>query len=113
MNEIEKLYEKTDYCVFPYREIYGSGSLLMAYSYGKPVIASDVSAFREETDEGRCGILFRNKDIGDLAKALEKAAALTEEESETFSNNIRKLTENKYNWEMTANKTVLIYKKYM
>ena len=34
----------------------------MAYSYGKPVITSDIPAFREETQNGKTGILTDGED---------------------------------------------------
>ena len=59
--EMNRLFTQADFCLFPYRDIYGSGALLMAYTYRKPVIASDIPAFREETDNGKTGCLFEGE----------------------------------------------------
>jgi phosphatidylinositol alpha-mannosyltransferase len=45
--------------------------LLEAMAAGTPIVASDLDAFRRVLDDGRAGILFRNGDEVDLARALE------------------------------------------
>lgn len=44
--------------------------LLEALASGTPVLASDIPAFRRVLDDGRCGVLFRAGDTGDLARHL-------------------------------------------
>jgi len=69
-NEREKLFFASDVNVLPYRIIYQSGVLLMAMSYGLPVIASDLPSNREIINDGDNGLLFKNKDISDLANKI-------------------------------------------
>jgi glycosyltransferase involved in cell wall biosynthesis len=45
--EVPAILAQGDVVVFPYRRIDGSGALLTALAYGKPVIATDVGMFRE------------------------------------------------------------------
>lgn len=78
--ELDALYRQADICLFPYRDIYGSGALLMAYSYGKPVITSDIPAFREETQNGKTGILTDGEDPEKLKEAILQAADWSREE---------------------------------
>lgn len=103
------LYADVDACVFPYREIYGSGSLFMAYAYGKPVIVSNLPTFIEETENGKTGLLFNSENPEQLAKALIIAADWTENEINQYKDEISMLIDKKYNWEMSAQKT---YKAY-
>ena len=110
--ELGMLYGETDFCVFPYRHIYGSGALLMAYSYEKPVIASDIPVFREETEDGETGLLFASEDPKALKEALEKAVTWTKEQYETCQGRIRKLTEEKYSWKTAALNLAEAYQKY-
>ncbi len=49
--------------------------LLEAMSARTPIVASDIAAFRRVLDDGRAGVLFRNRDAGGLADALEKVLA--------------------------------------
>jgi len=45
--------------------------LFLAYSFGLPVVATDVGSFREEIVEGRTGFLCQPGDPAELAKAIE------------------------------------------
>ena len=110
--ELPKLFGWTDICVFPYREIYGSGALLMAYAYGKPVIASDVPVFVEETDGGRTGILFKSENSSELAKAIQTSAKRTDVETCKVKKNIAELVDAKYNWTVSAKKTSDVYRGF-
>jgi glycosyltransferase involved in cell wall biosynthesis len=56
--------------ILPYRRIYNSGVLMMALSYGKTVIASDLQANREIILNGVNGYLFENGNAHDLAQNI-------------------------------------------
>jgi len=66
-NEVAAYYAAADLVVLPYRRIYQSGVILMAMSYGKPVLASDLDGMKEVVDDEVTGYLFRSEDAGDLA----------------------------------------------
>ena len=67
-----ELYLKAaDVMVLPYKDIFQSGVLFLAYSFGLPVVASDVGSFREEIVEGKTGFVCKPCDSFDLAKALQ------------------------------------------
>jgi D-inositol-3-phosphate glycosyltransferase len=70
-DEMELYLKGADVLVLPYKEIFQSGVLFLAYSFGLPVVATDVGSFREEIVEGRTGFLCKPGDAADLAKALE------------------------------------------
>lgn len=69
--EIEVYLKAADSLILPYNEIFQSGVLFLAYSFGLPVIATDVGSFREEIIEGRTGLLCRPGDPKDLARAIQ------------------------------------------
>ena len=69
--EMEVYLKGADVLVLPYKEIFQSGVLFLAYSFGLPVVATDVGSFREEIVEGSTGFLCRPDDPADLAKAIE------------------------------------------
>jgi len=50
--EMEWYLKGADVLVLPYKEIFQSGVLFLAYSFGLPVVATDVGSFREEIVEG-------------------------------------------------------------
>lgn len=105
------LFRDVDFALFPYRNIYGSGALLMAYTYGKPVIASDIPTFREETDGGRTGFLFESENPRALAEAILGAAGCSSKQMQDYQAAIQEMVLEKYNWEKSAAKTKEVYQK--
>ena len=107
--EIPAVFEHADICLVPYRELYGSASLMMAYSYQKPVICTDLPILREETDGGKTGLLFENENPGALADAMMKTLTWTDAEYSAYEKEIRHLVNDRYNWEKSAEK---LYRGY-
>ena len=68
---MELYFKGADVLVLPYKEIFQSGVLFLSYSFGLPVVATDVGSFREDIVEGRTGFLSATGDPADLAKAIE------------------------------------------
>jgi glycosyltransferase involved in cell wall biosynthesis len=66
--EMEVYLKAADVLALPYNEIFQSGVLFLGYSFGLPVIATDVGSFREEIVEGQTGFLCKPCDPADLAK---------------------------------------------
>jgi D-inositol-3-phosphate glycosyltransferase len=69
--EMEIYLKGGDVLVLPYKDIFQSGVLFLAYSFGLPVVATDVGSFREEIVEGKTGFICKPGDPVDLAKTLE------------------------------------------
>jgi D-inositol-3-phosphate glycosyltransferase len=69
--EMEVYLKGSDVLVLPYKDIFQSGVLFLAYSFGLPVVATDVGSFREEIVEGETGFICKPGDPADLAKTLE------------------------------------------
>jgi D-inositol-3-phosphate glycosyltransferase len=69
--EMEVYLKAADVLVLPYKEIFQSGVLFLAYSFGLPVVATDVGSFREEIVEGTTGFLCQPGEPAELAKAIE------------------------------------------
>lgn len=109
--KLDELFGEADFLVFPYRHIYGSGALLLAYTYKKPVIVSNIPAFVEETDKGGTGILFESENPDALAGALLEAAGCGEERLRQYRAEIRRLVAEKYNWKKSAARTAEIYRR--
>lgn len=70
--ETEIYFKAADVLVLPYRDIYQSGVLFLAHSFGLPVLAADVGSLKDDIVEGRNGSIFRPEDPTDLAKAIEE-----------------------------------------
>lgn len=70
-DEVEVYFKAADVLVLPYKEIFQSGVLFLAYAYGLPVVATDVGSFREEIVAGSTGFLCKPGDSADMAKSIE------------------------------------------
>ena len=68
-----ELFHAADAIVLPYRKVYQSGILLMAMSYGKAVIASDLQPNKEMITDKVNGFLFRSEDEKSLAETIDVA----------------------------------------
>ena len=69
--ETEVYFKAADVLVLPYRFIFQSGVLFLAYNFGLPVLVSDVGSMKDDVIEGRTGFMCRPEDPADLARGLE------------------------------------------
>lgn len=69
--DTEMYFKAADVLALPYTDVFQSGVLFLAYSFGLPVVASDVGSFSAEVLEGETGFLCKPCDSDDLARALE------------------------------------------
>jgi glycosyltransferase involved in cell wall biosynthesis len=73
--EIALLLSAASLIVLPYRRIYQSGISLLAMSYGKAIVASDIPGMVESIEDGETGWLFKAGSPDDLAKVINAALA--------------------------------------
>jgi D-inositol-3-phosphate glycosyltransferase len=108
--ETEIYFKAADVLVLPYREIYQSGVLFLAHSFGLPVLAADVGSLKEDIIAGRNGDLFTPEDPSDLARTIERYF-----NSDLFANlgalrqEIRDAAEAKHSWDVVGQSTVRVY----
>lgn len=112
--ETEVYFKAADVLVLPYSEIFQSGVLFLAYSFGLPVIAADVGSFREDIIPGKTGYLSRSCSPVDLANAIE-----TYFESDLFKKLERRRAEiwdhamARNSWSVVADSTRNVYLKLL
>jgi glycosyltransferase involved in cell wall biosynthesis len=112
--EMELYLKGADVLVLPYKEIFQSGVLFLAYSFGLPVVATDVGSFREEIVEDRTGFLCSPGDPSELAKAVERYFA-----SDLFKNlkvrrqEIKDYANTNHSWQAVAELTRNAYTKML
>lgn len=70
--DIPLYFAAADVVALPYTEIFQSGVLFLAYSFGLPVVATDVGSLRNDIVEGRTGFICKPRDAGSLAGAIRK-----------------------------------------
>jgi glycosyltransferase involved in cell wall biosynthesis len=69
--EVGRYFTVADALVAPYLSATQSGPIQVAYALDKPVIASDLPAFRECVSHGESGYLFSKGDARDLTEKME------------------------------------------
>jgi glycosyltransferase involved in cell wall biosynthesis len=108
--DTEMYFKAADALVLPYTEVFQSGVLFLAYSFGLPVIATSVGSFSADIVEGKTGYLARSSDPADLGAALE-----TYFSSDLFENldnrraDIVRGANAQHSWEVVAEKTLHVY----
>ncbi len=69
-NEIDSLISISDVLVWPGRVSHFARPIMEAFSFGKPVIASDFESSREIVFDGKNGLLFQANDALDLSNKI-------------------------------------------
>jgi glycosyltransferase involved in cell wall biosynthesis len=70
--EVQCFMNACDVCVLPYHEVTTSGAAILAFSFGRPIIAPALGAFPELAADGR-GIIYDPHAEGSLLEALQEA----------------------------------------
>ena len=101
--EVELYFKAADALIVPYKQIFQSGVPFLAYSFGLPVISTDVGSLREDIVEGVTGFVCRPQDPSDLARTIRQYF-----ESDLFRDlefrrsEIKNYANERYSWEKVA-----------
>ncbi len=106
--DVAAYYRAADVVVLPYRRIYQSGVLLMAWSYARPVVVSNIGGLGEVVRHGHTGLLVPPDDPTALADALNELLA-DPERGETMGAAGRRLVEQEFAWDRIARRTADLY----
>jgi D-inositol-3-phosphate glycosyltransferase len=108
--DVPILFRASDALVLPYRAIYQSGPLSLAYRFGVPVIATRIGSFDRDVVPEVTGVLCQPDDPNDLARAIRSFFAsdlyLQAEQSEK---RIRELAQERYSWEGISREIIDVY----
>jgi D-inositol-3-phosphate glycosyltransferase len=109
-SEVEMYFKAADVLVLPYTHVFQSGVMFLGYSFGLPVIATDVGSLRDDIIEGRTGFLCGPSDPVDLANKIESYF-----ESDLFKNlagrrqEIQDYAKERHSWDVVGEKTRDVY----
>jgi glycosyltransferase involved in cell wall biosynthesis len=109
--ETELYFKAADVVAIPYTEVSQSGVLVLGYSFGLPVIASDVGSLRDNIVEGRTGFICRPRDPTHLAEMLTRYFA-----SDLFRDlanqrlHIQEYCREHFSWDFVGGTTAKIYR---
>ena len=113
-DNVEQYFKASDVAVLPYVSIFQSGVPFLAYSFGLPVIASDVGSMREDIVEGTTGFVYSPSTTQDLAKALRSYFAselyrcLDSKRSE-----IQSFANERNSWAIVGERIVAVYRRLL
>jgi len=99
--------QAADVLVYPYQAITTSGSLLTGLNYRKPIVASDLAAFRPYLHEGENALLVPPDDLDGLCAALKQM--LNPVARERMWQGCRRNLELLVQWDEIARRTVRVY----
>lgn len=110
VEEIGVLMEFATVVVYPYHSSTQSGALQAAYTFGRPVIATEIGGLPEAVENGKNGFLVPVRSPKDLA---EKILLLVNnpELSRKMGAHAKYLSETRFSWTSIAKQIVVIYQR--
>ena len=106
--DVEHYYCASDLVVLPYKKIYQSGVLMMALSYERPVLVSDLPPLKEIISDNENGFLFKTENVSDLSAKLNSILG-NEELMEQVKTKGTELINTKYDWGEIGRQTKQAY----
>jgi glycosyltransferase involved in cell wall biosynthesis len=106
--DVARYFAAADLVALPYSAIDHSGIVHLAYSFGKPVIATRVGDFPEMIETGRSGFLLARHDADCMAQTLLDIFS-GEHDLAAMGAYARELSATKYSWLEIAKKTRAVY----
>lgn len=94
--EVAELFVKHDFLVLPYSDVAQSGPHMIAYSYGMPVICSDIDGFREHVTDGETGFLFEVNSVQSLIETIDRASQSKKNTDVDIKENLKLYVEKTY-----------------
>jgi glycosyltransferase involved in cell wall biosynthesis len=107
MEDLPALFGAHRVVVFTYETVNISGSVHMAYTFGRPVVATDVGAMADSVRDGVTGLLV-NPDPAAVAEAMIKL--LAPEVADTMGAGAARHAEQAASWSGVATKAVTAYR---
>jgi D-inositol-3-phosphate glycosyltransferase len=113
-DEIEVYFKAADVLVMPYVSIFQSGVLFLSYSFGLPVIATDVGSLKEEIVEGKNGIICEPENPRALLLAIQNYfQSNLYHDLNSRRRNIQDLAKAKHSWDEVGAITVGTYSELL
>ena len=108
--EAEIYFKSADVLVLPYRKIFQTGVLFLAYSFGVPVIASDVATIHDSIVEGETGFLCRPEDPLHLAEQTQRFFdSDIYRDMDATRNRITRFAEERFSWQNISHTIFSVY----
>jgi glycosyltransferase involved in cell wall biosynthesis len=107
--EVEPYFKAADAVVIPYVNVFQSGVPFLAFSFGVPVIATDVGSLRDDITEDT-GLLCRSMDPQHLAQTIARFfRSELHTDRERRRERIRQIATEAHSWATVAERTCAVY----
>jgi beta-1,4-mannosyltransferase len=110
-SELQYFMNACDVCVLPYRDVTTSGAAILAFSFGRPVVAPALGGFAELVADGR-GIVYDPTAPDGLLHALQRACAAGSEDMEAAGQRAL-MWAREHEWRVLAPRFVRIYESVL
>jgi glycosyltransferase involved in cell wall biosynthesis len=111
MVDVEKFFAASDVIVMPHVHNLHSGQHHLAYTFGKPVIATACGDSLEIVEEGKSGFLVPGQDERALAEAIVRFFNLEEHKRHEMGRYCQ-LKSNENSWDKVAHSLIRTYKEF-
>jgi glycosyltransferase involved in cell wall biosynthesis len=112
--ETELYFKAADVLILSYAQVFQSGVIFLAYSFGLPVIAADVGSLPEEIVEGESGFVFKSRDASDLAGKIDQYfESELFRDLETRRTIIKEYANERYSWSKVVAITTTVYSRLL
>ena len=108
LDEVGALMGVATLVVYPYRSSTQSGALQVAYTFGRPVVATNVGGLPEAVEHGRSGFLVSVESPSELSQGILKLVK-NRELAKVMGDYARHLSETRFSWRAIAQQIVKVY----
>lgn len=110
VTEVAKYFIASDVVVLPYRRVTHSGIPHLAYSFGRPIIASNVGDFEEVIEEGKNGFVLSSNTQENLSEKIIQAFS-DKAKLEEMGKYARNFCATKFTWKDSAEALIPVYQE--
>jgi glycosyltransferase involved in cell wall biosynthesis len=110
--EVAGLMQRARLVVLPYTEATQSGVIVVAYAFGRPVIATNVGGLNEMVIDGKTGVLVPPDNAAALARAIHRLASDAPRLAE-MGRNALALSRLRWSWARIARLHMAMYSKIL
>ena len=111
-DELPLYFSAADLVILPYRRIYQSAVILMAMSYGRPVVVSDLPGMLEMVTDGSNGYTFEQGSKDALAERLIEALRDESGRDRVAAQALQHIHDH-HDWERIGKSTAEIYRSIL
>ncbi len=112
LEEVNALMSLATVAVYPYRSSTQSGALQVAYTFGRPVVATEVGGLPEAVEQGRSGFLVPPNSPAELAEGILKLV-MNPELAKVMGEYARHLSNTRFSWRTVARQILKVYDRLL